>query len=151
MARSVTTARTAKRANDNLAYLNQTWGKNKWMLSDKFMIDRDGTPVPPRTMDSHHLFYLKGVTKSALSRDVDLKSLWEPGGVLYDAMQEEADGPHIRWHPVSTAKRAFSLCKERHGAMSETTSIAGDDDFNVFGGGDNGFDDDDEPVENDRK
>lgn len=104
-------------------------------------------------MSAKHLFYLASITKNAQSRRIELKSLWEPGGELYDVMATAAAGGGVmRWDPKSTAKDAWALCKSRHGAMPDATSVIsavsappafgdGDDHASVFGShGDHTFD-----------
>ena len=129
--RTTTTSR-CWRAEQNERYLNKAWGGKGWFPAPQFMKDskyRNTTRISNR-----HLSYLKSITKIAKINNVDLKSLWRPGGVLYEAMLEGSDKGSLVWTTITTQK-AFKMILDRYpdcdylgdNGHDDSTSEAGED------------------------
>ncbi|OIW24325.1 hypothetical protein CONLIGDRAFT_636987 [Coniochaeta ligniaria NRRL 30616] len=102
--------RAVNRYERNVRYLTQQWGSQDWFPS-QFLKDKPSS-APPRRLNGADVEYLVALTKTAVANDVDLSKLYQPGGVLYEAMATTSSSGTPGW-TAKTVRTALRLLNER--------------------------------------
>ncbi|KAB5515359.1 hypothetical protein GE09DRAFT_1066857 [Coniochaeta sp. 2T2.1] len=95
----------------NILYLTEKWNGNGWFPRDFLKSARKA--VQEVKLNDSDVQYLRAVTKAALEHGLELRSLYQPGGVLYDAMAGSSRGLPV-W-TFRTARTAKALLHQRFG------------------------------------